>query len=127
MIKYFSQTRVINMEQTQTEKPEIEIVKQRIVYYEVCVNVHRDGTRVTTTNPIDIDSDGVDNRHIHDGTTIIACVPATYEVYSVYMIEENGEKSFIGYELPSIDIDWQREAHKYIETHGICDKRIRSD
>lgn len=115
MIKYFSQTRVINMEQTQNG---FEIVKHSIIYYEVSVNVRNDGTRTTITHPVDIDEDGVEQRHVSDGTTIIACVPATYDVYAVYMIDANDSKVFIGYDLPGIDMDWQYEAHKCAEMYG---------
>lgn len=110
------------MEQTQNESVEMVfgIVKQRIIYYEVCVNVHNDGTRTTITNPVAVSEDGVEQRRVPDGTTIIACVPATYDVYAVYVVDAEDCKMFIGYDLPGIDIDWEHEAHKRMKLYGNC-------
>lgn len=103
---------------TQTEPMEFDIVMRPIAYYEVCVNVHPDGRRITNTNPVDIDNDGIEDRDVPDGATIVACVPATYDVSAVYMIDDEGERTFLGYELPGIDMDWEREAREYVES---CD------
>ena len=105
---------VIEMEQTNTP---IEIVMQPVIYYEVSVCVRDDGTRITTTYPVDINSDGVETRRVPNGTTIIACIPPIYPVHTVYMIDVDGDKIRIGYDLPGCTVDWRHEAREQVESY----------
>lgn len=99
------------------EQIDIEIVKQPVIYYEVSVNVRNDGTRTTITHPVDIDADGVEKRGVSNGTTIIACVPPMCGVHTVYMVDVDGDKVFIGYDMPGNTIDWESEACRCAEMY----------
>lgn len=96
----------------------IEIVKQPVIYYEVSVCVREDGTRTTITYPVDIGIDGVENKSVPNKTTVIACVPPVGNVYTVYMVDVDGDKIHIGYELPGNMVNWESEAHRLAE---ICE------
>lgn len=106
------------MKQTQNENTEstFEIVKHPIIYYEVCVYVHNNGTRTTSTQPIDMN--GFVTRCVPDGATIIACVPAIHGVEAVYMVDGD-DTLFIGYDVPGTYTDWQHKAREHTKTYGV--------
>jgi len=108
------------MGQTQNKNAgnEFEIVKNPVIYYEVCVHVHNDGRRTSVTYPVDIGVEGVEQRSVPDGTTIVACVPATCITHAVFSVDEDGGRTFLGYDVPGTLMDWQSEARKYVEEYG---------